>query len=222
MENSSVFDIIGPNMIGPSSSHTAGALRIALIARKIVNGTIKKVRFILYGSFAQTYKGHGTDKALLAGILGFDTFDERIRDAFTIAKSQGLEYHFEINKTNTDNHPNTVDIIIEDSNGQVTSLTGVSIGGGKAIINKINGADIMLTNEYNTIFVTQYDKPGVVAFITKCLSDAHVNIAFMRLFRKHKGDVAYTVIEFDEDIKEDVLQQIKSYKHILSALLIKA
>lgn len=222
MENTSVFDIIGPNMIGPSSSHTAGALRIALLARKMVSGIIKKVKFTLYGSFARTYKGHGTDKALLAGVLGFDTFDERIRDAFTLAEIHNIKYEFAIDKENTDVHPNTVDIIIENGTGQVTSLTGVSIGGGKAIINKINGADIILTNEYNTIFVTQEDKPGVVAFITKCLSDANVNIAFMRLFRRHKGDIAYTVIEFDENIPTDVLLAIRAYKHVISALLIEA
>lgn len=222
MENTSIFDIIGPNMIGPSSSHTAGALRISLIARKMISGNIKKVTFVLYGSFAQTYKGHGTDKALLAGILGFDTFDERIRDAFLLADEQGINYEFLVNTSNTDVHPNTVDVLIENDSGQVTSLTGVSIGGGKAIINKINGADIMLTNEYNTIFVTQNDKPGVVAFITNCLSKSNINIAFMRLFRKNKGDIAYTVIESDEDIPESVLDEIKSYKHVLNALLVKA
>ena len=109
----SAFDVLGPNMIGPSSSHTAGASSIAYLAWKMAGGNIKKVKFILYGSFAETYKGHGTDKALLGGILGFKTDDTRIRDSFTIAKERGVDFSFEINESETDIHPNTVDIFIE-------------------------------------------------------------------------------------------------------------
>ncbi len=222
MSNISVFDIIGPNMIGPSSSHTAGVLRISLIAGKMIEGKIKKVKFILYGSFAETYKGHGTDRALIAGILGFNTFDPRIKHSFEYADKIGLEYVFEKNTFDKDVHPNTVDIIITNDEDKTTTITGVSVGGGKAVITRVNGADIRLENEYNTIFVTQEDKPGVVAYITKCLSEANINIAFMKLFRESKGKIAYTVIEFDGDIDKSVVEDIRSFKYIKSALLIKA
>jgi len=121
----SVFDVIGPNMIGPSSSHTAGALKIALLASKLASGRIVKVRFILYGSFAKTYKGHGTDRALLGGILGFSTEDARIKQSFHYADESGLDYAFELNETNKDVHPNTVDIMITSQNVVASLLIGI-------------------------------------------------------------------------------------------------
>ena len=134
MREISVFDVIGPNMIGPSSSHTAGALRIALMAKKMTKAPIKKVRFILYGSFAQTYRGHGTDRALLGGILGFDAEDKRIRDSYKLATEAGIDYKFDINTTNRDVHPNTVEIVIDDAEGGRTEIMGESIGGGNALL----------------------------------------------------------------------------------------
>lgn len=221
MENMSIFDIIGPNMIGPSSSHTAGALKIALIANKVVGEKIKKVKFVLYGSFAKTYKGHGTDKALLGGIMGFSTDNRRIKDSFELARKSGIEYEFETSDEDSCLHPNTVDIIATDINDKVTKIRGVSIGGGNAIIEKINGADIVLSGEYNTIFVTQIDKPGVIANIAQCLSDNDINIAFMRVFRESKGKHAYTIIESDDPIPKDVIKQIEQFENIESAILIQ-
>ena len=122
----SVFDVLGPNMIGPSSSHTAGAAAIALLAGKMPNAAIKKADFILYGSFARTYKGHGTDRALLGGIMGFSTDDRRIPDSFSIADERGLQYSFTANTTETEIHPNTVDIHMTDENGQKLIVRGES------------------------------------------------------------------------------------------------
>ena len=134
----SVFDVLGPNMIGPSSSHTAGAAAIALLAGKMPNAAIKKADFILYGSFARTYKGHGTDRALLGGIMGFSTDDRRIPDSFSIADERGLQYSFTANTTETEIHPNTVDIHMTDENGQKLIVRGESVGGGKIRIARIN------------------------------------------------------------------------------------
>ena len=146
MNDISMFDIIGPNMIGPSSSHTAGALRIAHLAGKLAPAKISKVTFTLYGSFAWTYIGHGTDRALVGGILGFHPDDERIRNSFQIAEAEGLSYEFIENTTEHDVHPNTVDIFIQCENGATIDLRGESIGGGNALIRKLNGIDIALIN----------------------------------------------------------------------------
>ena len=127
----SVFDVIGPNMVGPSSSHTAGAASVALMAQKLFQKEIKEVVFTLYGSFAKTYRGHGTDRALVGGIMGFDTDDLRIRDSFQIAQERGLKYHFEKNTVEDEVHPNTVDICMTGKDGSVMTVRGVSVGGGK-------------------------------------------------------------------------------------------
>ena len=190
----SVFDVMGPNMIGPSSSHTAGAARIALLARKLLTGSLKKVEFTLYGSFAKTYHGHGTDRALLGGIMGFATDDVRIRDSFQIATDNGIEYAFIPNNLETDVHPNTVDILMVNEKGQEMTIRGESLGGGKARLCRINGVEVDFTGEYSSIVVVQKDAPGVVAYITKCLSELGINIAFMRLFRESKGNTAYTIV----------------------------
>ena len=123
-----IFDIIGPNMIGPSSSHTAGALRIAYLAGRLIHGGAKKVEFTLYGSFAHTYRGHGTDRALLAGVMGFAPDDLRIRDSFQIARERGLQYSFRIDTATEVPHPNTVGITLAGADGHSVHVTGVSIG----------------------------------------------------------------------------------------------
>src|SRR5574344_1821690 len=200
-----IFDIIGPNMIGPSSSHTAGALRIALMAGKLVPGGAKKVEFTLYGSFAHTYRGHGTDRALLAGIMGFGPEDLRIRDSFRIAQERGLEYRFHVDTVTTGLHPNTVGIALTGADGHTIHVTGVSVGGGSVRLRELDGVEIDLSGEYDTVVVKQYDKPGVVAYITKTLSDCGVNIAFMRLYRENRGKLAYTIVEADQPIKRETV-----------------
>jgi len=216
MKEISLFDIIGPNMIGPSSSHTAGALRIAAIAAQICGGVPDKVTFILYGSFAETYQGHGTDKALLAGILGFSTEDRRIKDARRYADEAGLSYEFVRGESDPGIHPNTIAIVIKDKKGVVDKITGSSIGGGNVSIDRINGMDVHFTGELNTILIRQEDSPGIVAHIGKCLAECGINIAFMRLYRESKGETAYTIVETDEKIDESVLTMIGSHPAISS------
>ena len=214
----SVFDVLGPNMIGPSSSHTAGAAVIAFLAQKMINGPLAKVTFTLYGSFAKTYRGHGTDRALLGGIMGFSTDDMRIRDSYEIAQERGLEFSFIPNETDTDVHPNTVDITA----GQQMRIRGESLGGGKVRITRINGVKVDFTGEYSAVIVMQQDKPGVVAHITKCLSERSVNIAFMRLFREKKGHTAYTIVESDGRLPEDIAEKLRENPNVHDVMIVQA
>ncbi len=217
----SIFDVIGPNMIGPSSSHTAGAVSIALMARKMFPEAIKKVTFTLYGSFAKTYRGHGTDRALLGGILGCATDDERIRNASSLAEEMGVEYEYIIDEKTVTEHPNTADIDIVGVTGRTLSIRGESIGGGKMKIVRINDIDVEFTGEYSTLIIEQKDTPGVVAHITQALSEQEVNIAFMRLFREDKGATAFTVVESDEPIPESVLDKIRTNPNVSDLMLIQ-
>ena len=217
----SVFDVLGPNMIGPSSSHTAGAAVIAYLAQKMINGPLVKVSFTLYGSFAQTYRGHGTDRALLGGIMGFSTDDMRIRDSFEIAAERGLEFSFTPNEIETDIHPNTVDILMENAAGQQMKIRGESLGGGKVQITRINQVKVVFTGEYSAVIVIHQDKPGVIAHITKCLSDRNVNIAFMRLFREKKGHTAYSIVESDGNLPEDVTASLLENPNVQDVMVVQ-
>ena len=217
----SLFEVIGPNMVGPSSSHTAGAVSMALLARKLFPAEIKKVEFTLYGSFAKTYRGHGTDRALLGGIMGFQTDDLRIRDSLSIAKERNLDYHFSIGQDTGEEHPNTADIDMTGVNGERLFVRGVSIGGGKVKIVRLNQIDVDFTGEYSTLIISQTDRPGVVAHITKVLSEREVNIAFMRLFREEKGAKAFTVVESDERIPDEVVEQIRENPLVSDVMLVQ-
>ena len=217
----SLFEVIGPNMVGPSSSHTAGAVSMALLARKLFPAEIKKVEFTLYGSFAKTYRGHGTDRALLGGIMGFETDDLRIRDSLSIAKERHLDYHFSIGQDTGEEHPNTADIDMTGVNGERLFVRGVSIGGGKVKIVRLNQIDVDFTGEYSTLIISQTDRPGVVAHITKVLSEREVNIAFMRLFREEKGAKAFTVVESDERIPDEVVERIRENPLVSDVMLVQ-
>ncbi len=218
----SVFDVIGPNMVGPSSSHTAGAASIALLAGKMIGERITKVTFTLYGSFAKTYKGHGTDKALVGGILGFETDDVRIRESFNIAKESGLEFDFVCNNSDDEDiHPNTVDMEIVGESGRQLTVRGESLGGGKVMLTRINGVKVQFTGEYHALIVIQRDNPGVVAGITSVLSSWDVNIAYLRVFREEKGGLAYTIVESDEEISEKAVEVIKKNPAIQDIMLVK-
>ena len=217
----SVFDVLGPNMIGPSSSHTAGASVIAFLAQKMISGPLAKVEFILYGSFAKTYKGHGTDRALLGGIMGFSTDDMRIRDSYQIARERGLAFSFKVNEEETEVHPNTVDITMENTKGQTMTIRGESLGGGKVRIVRINQVKVDFTGEYSGVIVIQQDKPGVVAHITKVLSERNVNIAFMRLFREKKGHMAYTIVESDGYLSEDVADELRQNSNVHDVMIVQ-
>lgn len=217
----SVFDVLGPNMIGPSSSHTAGAAVIAYLAQKMINGSLKKVTFTLYGSFAKTYRGHGTDRALLGGIMGFDTEDVRIRESFEIAQKQGLSFSFVPNEEETEVHPNTVDIAMENEQGHKMLIRGESLGGGKVRISRINNVEVDFSGEYSAVIVIHQDKVGVAAHITKCLSEKNVNIAFMRLFREKKGHTAYTIVESDGTLPEGVAETLRENKNVQDVMIVQ-
>lgn len=221
MSEFNMFDIIGPIMIGPSSSHTAGANKIGYMSRKIVGEEIKKVTFYLHGSFAKTYKGHGTDKALLAGIMGMMSDDERIRDAFSIADKRGIEYEFlEIELENV--HPNTVKMVIVGNSGKEWEIIGSSIGAGKAKIIEINGMEMEFDGEYYTLITTHKDLPGVVAHITQTLATSNVNIAFMKLYREEKAKNAMLIVEADQDIPDEIVEKIKQNPNVYSIKILKA
>ena len=217
----SVFDVLGPNMIGPSSSHTAGAAIIAFLAQKMISPPLVKVDFTLYGSFAKTYKGHGTDRALLGGIMGFSADDTRIRDSFRIAEERGLEFSFTPNEEETEVHPNTVDISMENEAGRKMIDRGESLGGGKVRIVLINQVKVEFTGEYSAVIVIHQDKPGVAAHITKCLSDMNINIAFMRLFRKGKGAIAYTIVESDERLPVEIGEKIRENANVHEVMIVQ-
>ena len=220
MKEISVFDIIGPVMIGPSSSHTAGALQIALFAHNLTNRKIVKVRFLLYGSFAKTYRGHGTDRALIAGILGLHRDDYRIANSFELAKEAGLDYAFDTDGQNTDVHPNTVDITLTDESGETRFVRGESVGGGNIAIKNIDGIDIDLSGKYNTLLIMQEDEPGVIAGSTGVLSEHGINIAFMRVYREAKGKRAYSIIETDEDMPRSVTDSLLKVNGVIKARLL--
>ncbi|ABR48474.1 L-serine dehydratase, iron-sulfur-dependent, beta subunit [Alkaliphilus metalliredigens QYMF] len=219
MKNYSMFDVIGPNMIGPSSSHTAGACRLGKVAYKIAEGDIKKVTFLLHGSFGKTYKGHGTDKALVAGILGFDPDDEQIKYSFQMAKEKEILFSF-VEEDLGEVHPNTAKIMIEKADGKELSILGSSIGGGSIIITEINDLKLEFTGEYPTIIVSHKDRPGLIAKTTAILCEYGINIAFMRVYRYHKGQNAFMIIETDNEIVPEVVGDIKKVAEIDNAYLI--
>lgn len=204
METIGLTDIIGPVMVGPSSSHTAGALRIAYMARKLAGELPAHVEFRLLGSFAHTLTGHGTDKALVAGMLGFAPDDLRIRSSFAHAREAGLDFTFTpLPDCDDYEHPNTIDIVIDTAEGGRMEVRGESVGGGAAVIRKIDGVDVYITGENHSIVVQQRDLPGVLAHIATSLSAHGVNIATARLYREQRGDTAWTVLETDQRINDD-------------------
>jgi len=219
--NISVFDIIGPIMIGPSSSHTAGAAKLARIAVSIINKPFHKIEFGLHGSFAKTGLGHGTDKALLAGALGYYENDERIKDIYNIIKEKKIDYSFsEIDLA--DAHENSCMISLYHDDNSVSVITGSSIGGGRILINEINGFKADVSAESPTLIINHYDKKGVLSGITNLLSKEEINIGIMRLNREEKGGQATTIIEIDSDISEEVLLKINQINNVIEARLIKA
>lgn len=208
MANVGVFDVLGPIMIGPSSSHTAGAARLGKIAKTIVNKEIKEVTFLLHGSFSKTYKGHGTDRALVAGILGMNPDDARLRYSLDLAVEKGISIHF-VPQDLGDVHPNTVKFLIKDIDDMDWEVLGSSIGGGLVEIGEINGNKVQITGEYPTIITCHNDIPGTVAKISGLLYDAQINIAFMKLVRSQKGQGATMTFEVDSAVSPEIIEHIK-------------
>lgn len=206
----SVFDIVGPIIIGPSSSHTAGACRLANCARAIFNKHVSNVQIHVYGSFAATLHGHGTDKALVGGIIGISPDDERLTHALDIAKDVGLSYRF-IVEMEEGTQPNLVSFDMHNAEeGASMSVSGVSIGGGNINITRINNTYLQISLKYNTLIIDHLDKPGAVLSVAKILAIHHINIASMNMYRQGKHDRAYMIMETDQVIKSDVLMTLRS------------
>ena len=195
-----VFDIIGPIMVGPSSSHTAGAVRIGRIARALLNEEPCKVQITFHGSFARTYKGHGTDKAILGGLLGMRPDDRRIKDSLELAKQMGMSYCFKTADLG-DVHPNTVLISTMGSSREKLEVLGSSVGGGNVLIRRVNGLEVDFTGANNTLLVFHRDTPGAVAAVTQLLAREGINIAQMKVFRFYRGGNAVMVIETDQSVQ---------------------
>ena len=200
MKYRSVFEIIGPVMIGPSSSHTAGAARIGRVARDLFGRQPEWARIHLYGSFAETYKGHGTDVAIIGGLLDYDTFDERIRTAFEDAAALGMTFEFIPEEEEAD-HPNTAKIVIGDSQGEM-ELVGISIGGGTMEVTELNGFPLRLSGHFPALLVVHDDRSGVIANVSNAIASQGMNIAHMEVGRKEKGKMALMVIEVDQMFDE--------------------
>jgi L-serine dehydratase len=218
-----VFDIIGPIMIGPSSSHTAGAVRLGRVVNKLIDDRpLKKVEITLSGSFAQTYKGHGTDRALLAGIMGYNSYSPEIRDALTIADERKIDYSF-VKENIKDAHPNTArsHFVLED--GTEGTMMGASIGGGNILVNQINGMNVEFNGDNNTILVMHEDKPGVIANVTHMMHFEHaeLNISNFHLSRQEKGGDAIMTIELDGKPPEELVDEIRQIEHVKNAILIR-
>ena len=207
----SILDIIGPVMVGPSSSHTAGACRLGLIARDLVAGTPQTALIELHGSFARTGEGHGTDKAIVGGLLGFRPDDERLRDSLGIMEKEGLEYRFEKTSLGSepDVHPNSVRITVNRDHREHVML-GSSLGAGRIKVSQIDGYPVEVDGSHHTIVLVAEDVKGSIARITAILSEADVNIATLRLTRKHRGGDAFMVIELDERPDESVRDAVRS------------
>ncbi|MCI5567486.1 MAG: L-serine ammonia-lyase, iron-sulfur-dependent subunit beta [Veillonellaceae bacterium] len=216
-----VFDIIGPVMIGPSSSHTAGAVRLGRMAFKILGEPAVKAEISLSGSFAKTGRGHGTDKALIAGIMGFLPDDERIRNALEIAKRHGLDYSFE-SVNIRDAHPNTAKIYLIGVTGRTAKLIGASIGGGNIRVTNIDGYDVDITGQYPVLVTIHRDRPGVITQVTSILAKYEVNIAFMHVSRQSRGETAMMIMELDETPTDEVVEACQEVYEVRKAFSIPA
>ena len=218
-----VFDIIGPVMIGPSSSHTAGAVRLGRVANKLTdNRPLKQVEITLSGSFAQTYKGHGTDRALLAGIMGYHSYSVEIRDALEIAAERGIEYTF-LKEDIKGAHPNTARIRFVLENGEEGTVLGASVGGGNILVSQVNGMNVEFTGESDTLLVMHRDKPGVIAAVTQLMhfEYADLNIASFHLSREARGGEAIMTIEIDGHPPEGLIGAIRKIDNVSNAILIR-
>ncbi len=205
----SVFEIIGPIMIGPSSSHTAAAVRIGQITRSLLKTPVKKAVVKLHGSFASSGKGHGTDKAIAAGLLGFDPADKRIRDALSLAREAGMIIEFQNVDLGDDYHPNTARIEVEDEYENSLVVTASSLGGGTISVMEINGLEIELSGEYDTLITIHRDKPGVVAKATTIIAEYDVNISSMKVTRARRGGQAIMSVEMDHSLPPEAIEKLE-------------
>jgi L-serine dehydratase len=216
-----IFDIIGPVMIGPSSSHTAGAVRIGRASYKILGEGVAGADIGLAGSFAQTGKGHGTDRALVAGLLGMFPDDDRIRDSFTIAREQGMDFGFSEVKIPRA-HPNTARLHLTGRSGKKCMVQGASIGGGNIIITNVNEMETSFTGDADTLIIAHRDMPGMIASVADLLAARNINIGNFRLNRPHKGFEAVMTLELDGIIDKDAVMELEKLPHIDNVVYLRA
>jgi L-serine dehydratase len=210
---SSVFDMIGPVMIGPSSSHTAGVVRIGRVAMKVLGSVPETAEITFYNSFARTYEGHGSDRAIIAGLMDFATDDARIRNSFDYAAAAGLQYGFRSVGNASTMHPNTVKLTLKADTRQI-EVVGESKGGGLINIASVNGFRADFSAQLHTLIITAADVKGSIAFIADVLANDDCNIATMNVSRKGKHDVACQFIEMDSDIRPLTLDYMKSLSYV--------
>lgn len=204
----SILDIIGPVMVGPSSSHTAGACRIGLLARALVGGTPQSARIELHGSFARTGEGHGTDKAIVGGLLGFRPDDERLRRALDIAEQEGLDYRFEKTTIAENAHPNTTRITLE--RGEFSGvIVASSLGAGRILVTEIDGFPVEVTGGFHAIVLVAEDRPGSIARICGIIAEEGINLATMRVTRKERGGDAFMVLQLDDPPSDTLCRRIE-------------
>lgn len=208
------FDIIGPVMVGPSSSHTAGAVKIGRLARRLLGEPVKRAEIFFHGSFLATGKGHGTDKALVAGLLGFAVDDPRIADSFRWADESGMTYRLS-GVDLGDVHPNSVKLLLTGRNGHSVRLTAASVGGGAVQITEIDGLSVSFSGDSPTLIITNPDKPGQVNQVTALLGQDNINVAAMLLHRAERGGCAVMVLECDQKVPEDVVKRLSALEGIL-------
>jgi L-serine dehydratase len=209
MSGGSLFDIVGPVMVGPSSSHTAGAVRLANLAKLVADKPVESVEFVLYNSFAQTYQGHGTDRGLIAGIMGYTVNDERIREAFELAEAHGLKYKITPFLGANNYSPNTVVFNITLAGGEKLKVVGHSIGGGKVYISKIDDFNVSIKGELPTLILLYKDQPGMIWQVTKIIAERHVNIASLTCNRQQRGEQAFMIITMDSMLDKEAVDEMK-------------
>lgn len=214
-----VFDIIGPVMIGPSSSHTLGAARAGLVARRLLGEEVARAHVTLYGSFAQTYAGHGTDRAIVGGLLGFSPDDTRLRDSFRYAREAGMEVRFALSDEEAA-HPNTVRLVLSGKDGGSVTAVVQSVGAGVVHVVDIDGAQVSFSAEYETTVIFNADRPGIVARVSALFAEYGINIAFMRVFRKYEGKDAIMVIETDQTVSGGILDALRTEENISRVITI--
>jgi L-serine dehydratase len=218
-EKSSVFDMIGPVMIGPSSSHTAGVVRIARTALKLLGGRPDEAEIVFYNSFARTYEGHGSDRAIIAGLLDFKTDDKRIKESLELAEKEGLKFKFKSIGNASALHPNTIRLNLKRG-GKKLEVVGESKGGGLINIAEVNGFKADFSASLHTLIITAGDVKGSIAFIADVLAHDDCNIATMSVSRKGKHDVACQVIEMDSGIKPVTLEYLRSLSWVKDVIYI--
>lgn len=215
-----LFDILGPVMVGPSSSHTAGAARIGLTARRLLGeGTPRKATITLYGSFAATGRGHGTDRALIAGLLGYRPDDERLSDSFRWAEGHGLEFSFVYSKMAAE-HPNTARVELVGKSGKTICVEACSLGGGRIMIMELDGLRVKFAGDMPTLIVQNIDQPGVIGTVAGLLAMEQVNIATLQVYRDYPGGRAVMIVETDKAISKQVRETLLGMEGIITVTAI--